>query len=233
MPVRLIGDHELDFLIRRMFLATAVLGLMIGAAGRAGAAFVVDSGTPNHISGLTGIVVSQNPYVSQFAAQQFTLASDTQVSTIEVYLGGNSSSLVHVDLATAIGPAATLANRIASFTLPNPGTTSTAGAWVSSSLDAQLAAGTYYLVFSIPLNLEGDYLPVAAPNQLGTTYYVIDGINITLPIASDFVSLSAGYEIGVRISGSSVVPEPSSLTLCGIAGLSGLGFAWRRRERSA
>jgi hypothetical protein len=29
---------------------------------------------------------------------------------------------------------------------------------------------------------------------------------------------------------TSVVPEPSSLALCGIAGLSGLGYAWRRRK---
>jgi hypothetical protein len=29
------------------------------------------------------------------------------------------------------------------------------------------------------------------------------------------------------------VPEPSSLALCGIAGLSGLGYAWRRRRRAA
>jgi hypothetical protein len=28
---------------------------------------------------------------------------------------------------------------------------------------------------------------------------------------------------------STAVPEPSSLALCGIAGLSGLGYAWRRR----
>jgi hypothetical protein len=62
----------------------------------------------------------------------------------------------------------------------------------------------------------------------------VELVSVTLPDgnspASEGYTLSFGSGL---VAPGAAVPEPSSLTLCGIAGLTGLGVAWKRWKRAA
>ena len=69
--------------------------------------------------------------------------------------------------------------------------------------------------------------------------YMFQGVTSTNAFTSITISDSLGDDRGmlnlsdVTFGMAAAVPEPSSLALCGIAGLIGTAFAWRRRHRAA
>jgi len=199
---------------RVLQIGTGVFGLLaLVSLPLARAQFVVDSGTPDESSNRSIFYDDEN--VNQFMAQEFTLAADTTVTQIEVYLGGNTAVNNHVFLTTAIGAAATGADVIDDFLVPTPGTSPSAGAWTGLlSGDLNLTANTYFLVFAPEAVGSAGFLPVDAPNNIGSSYGVSGaGANLATPYASSF--LPGGILFGVRVS---AVPEPSSIVLVALGG---------------
>lgn len=192
---------------------------------------IVDSGTPDQVSNSSVFVDSTLPG-AQFVAQEFSLASPANVVSIETYLGGNGSDPIDVHLSTSIGTGTVLGDVITSFSLLPPGTSPSAGDWVAAPVNLNLAAGTYYMVYSAVDGDDGAFLPRNAPNDIGPSFLASEGappftiIDVALPPASDFFQTSATTRYGLRII---AIPEPATLALAvvGLVAASGV----RRRQR--
>ena len=204
----------------------AILSLVVCALpSLAHAAFVVDSGTPDGSSNRS--IFWDNATAGQFAAQEFTLAADTLVQEIEVYLGGSAANDdYHIYLTTEIGGAATAADVVDDFFAAPPGTGPSDGVWVGLlNGNLNLLAGTYYLVFATDVaDTGGGFLPIDAPNDIGQAFLVSGAsIDFTEPYASSFFGTSSVTSFGVRLT---EVPEPATIALVTCVGLA---LAIRRR----
>jgi hypothetical protein len=208
----------------------------------ASAVLLVDSGTPT--SGLAGFGVSFGPLPSSAVlAQAFSLSDPAFISTIEVYMfaPGDVPIVMQMQLTSAIGPAATAADLIGSFSLPTPPPLEPA--FVSSPVNLNLQPGTYFLVFSAPY--PGAVMPDGPPNDIGDLFAAFDdgfnpvfppNIDMAFPPASNFslVSIAPGNgTVGVRIEGN-VIPavpdESSTLVLFFIAAFGVCGYSlWCRK----
>ena len=206
------------------------LTLAIGVLA-ARADVLLDTGTPNQ-TGNRSVFSDPTLPGAQFLAQEFSFVQPVQVDTIEVYLGGATGNAIQMDLTSAIGTSATVADIIGTYGLATPGTSPNIGSYVSASVNLALAQGDYFLVFSADEN--GGFLPINASTTIGNRYSVAEGsfpfssVNTGLPLASDF-NPSSSYSPGVRISGT-VVPEPSAIVLLGMGAVGILSLRCRRRS---
>jgi hypothetical protein len=217
------------------WLVTLGAILIVSSVGEG--ALIFDTGIPDQNTNRS--IFADPSFGAQFAAQQFVLGSQTQIDTIQAYIGGVSGRTIIMDLASSIGTTATAADLIASFSLPTPGTTPSAGAFVAATVNQVLQPGSYFLVFSA--DALGGWLPIQAPSTIGTRYLAVDGqpapftnVNTSLPISSNFFSTT--YQPGIRIFGSTVVsssvPEPSTLAIFFVLSALSLPVFFRRRKRT-
>jgi hypothetical protein len=101
---------------------------------------LVDSGTPEDPFAGTSV------FGFQFLAQAFSLSDPAFISNIEAFISGNPlhPHVIQMQLTSAIGPAATAADLVGSFSLPTPAFPR----FVPTPVNLNLQPGTYFLVFS-------------------------------------------------------------------------------------
>jgi hypothetical protein len=81
-------------------------------------------------------------------------------------------------------------------------------------------------------NIDGFPTLIAAIAEKFASGFFVADINGGDNAMEDYSNGNIQFYDTISIS-SAVVPEPSSLVLCGIAGLTGFGYSWRRRKRHA
>jgi hypothetical protein len=209
--------------IHQTLLAAVVAATAISAHGQL---FVVDTGTPSQTGNTSVFYV--DPTFGQILAQQFTLATATDVNHIDVFIGGFGT--MNVQLTTAIGPATLPENVLASFDLSAPGTSGSLGQWRGADTSLSLNSGTYFLVFSGDGNL-----PKVPPTNVGPSFFAGQGdgdLNAAFPPGSSFLTLGVTSQIGIRISEVAPVPEPAETAAAMAVGLAGFAMAWRRFRKA-
>jgi hypothetical protein len=202
-------------IIRRLGLATVMI--LFGGISPARANFVtyVFSGTG------TGMLGTQSFTNDSFT---ITVTSDTSLITPFSFTRNN-----FVNNGFSISPSPT------SISLANVGVASFIGGekvFVNNS--------TSILGLQLPSNSDLLDLPASPPfdtynmqTSLGPIFVASPtAVNQFQGVATSLGSISFSGITNVTFQ-ATVVPEPSSFALCGLAGLSGLGYAWRRRKRAA
>jgi hypothetical protein len=99
------------------------------------------------------------------------------------------------------------------------------------SFDSSDDKGTN-IIYDFSNDLNGYDLSTSIGPIVGT-----GAANLYSPISTttgsfDFTSVTGSSTFTATLT-SSAVPEPSSLAMCGLAGLIGSAYAWRRRKRAA
>jgi MYXO-CTERM domain-containing protein len=210
----------------RIGLAAAVLGLVAGAEGRARA-------------DITGV----------------TLGTAAPPST----LGGYSMTPFATDTSPIGTPTTTLTTPDGTLTFATPFGHYTVGdGWATWSNGYTGDVYTNYTSFSQTMTLSpgaGAFIFYTEPDNFATytfTAKASDGTTITQDIAGDAGAAGFGFytsagttltsvtvsssddfavgEFSIAPAISSATPEPSNFIFGGLAGLAGLGYAWRRRR---
>jgi hypothetical protein len=213
--------------LARTLVLTAMLGLTIGTAGRAEAAFVLDQS----YMAVPGQGFEAAIATIQSVAQSFTAGLAGQLAEVDVQIGqstgttGDDVTLTIRSVAGGVPAAALFQKTIPLATIPGLTFTSMTAVDVS-------AAG-------IMVN-PGDLLAITlSRNAPGSPPWVL------------WQSNEAGYARGTGFTGNpgawtaqtydfgfrtfvqtSAVPEPSSLALSTLAAVAGLGYAARRHRAS-
>jgi hypothetical protein len=158
--------------------------------------------------------------------QQFTLNQAATITSVTASLsGGGSLSSASMTIDQDNGG-------VLGASTGNTSTNSVTGALGSSFTDtsfsfssATLAAGTYWMVLDPP--------PAAYIWQTQTTGQTNSSSYGTINPNLDNDGIYASGTLLMALSGTpSVVPEPSSLVLCGLAGAIASAYTWRRRRRA-
>jgi len=183
--------------------AAMCLSLVLIIAESAGAAVLIDSGSPSApIGGLT-------IYAQQTAAQQFTLpvgAQITEVSALLARSGSGPAPIVKVQITKGIGADTPLTSLIAEFSLTVDNYVPT---FLPIAADFFLEAGTYYVVVSSTTTLaDNASWGSPAPTELGLALLAVSGnVDAAFPPSSRL--LPTGNKFGLRISGNLLPPPPS------------------------
>jgi hypothetical protein len=195
--------------IKRFGLTVVVVGLMAGAVGRAEAAFVIYTESAQFVGTLGGTRF-------EYANLTFTQTADTN----NVVLFDPARSIYEVvnSTATVTITGGTFASHLfATLTVP----TITLSNWSGGFGGIVLASD------------QSDIMLVNSPSFVGydlRSTIEINGQSFTANFSKPFAT-DQGDLIFTNSGGFSTftasVPEPSSLALCGIAGLTGIGFARR------
>jgi hypothetical protein len=203
--------------MRTSSLKSACLGALCLAASwlNASATMIVDTGTPDGSWGWSF-------YRSQYFGAQFTVSEATVINSIEGYFSNDGAAgLVTFALhANGSTPGAILFSEDLSVA------SGTSLGWQGlSSLNWNIAAGTYWVSFLPDVNING-IMPGFAPNPLDV-YVQGNGSYNWYNLGDDYFDYLG---IGVRIDGTqanSVPDDGSILAVWVAAGI--LGIASRRR----
>jgi hypothetical protein len=179
------------------------------------------------------------PY-SEILAQAFTTTSSFQNVSINAELGndGQKLSTINAWLTTAIGPAETSADIIASTTI----NTSDYDSWNTIFSGLDLMPGTYYLVLSGgPTTTEGDWWGTSTTASAfesdgicydGGAYYrfanadqLLNAPNVPFTMSS---TMNLNFTVCTDPSSLATAPEPSSLALLMLGSSASLWFAKRK-----
>jgi hypothetical protein len=222
---RRVGESELMTTIKRFGLAVAVLGLIAGASGRASAGFVTYY-TENSAFGAGSAALSNANHTIAFSG-----GNNDVTITFNAILAGSPTS-VNNALPVALG----------TFTVTETGNSNVGAPSNHFVLQInQTAPSVGFGTDSGPLsgsfqsnnNHHGEIDFASTTIVIGSVTYALQGLTgdnhaLTLP-NSGSVTLFAT----ITDTTTGAVPEPSSLALSSIAGLTGLGYTWRRRNRAA
>ena len=87
---------------------------------------------------------------------------------------------------------------------------------------------------SVTMTLNGNAVSIGGTVDFSTpTAFTISSGFVTGVNTLDFMVTNAASQTGLNVEmAGSVVPEPSSIAMCGLAGLVGTGYAWRRRRKA-
>jgi len=197
-------------------LATALLAFAIPA--RAGIVFD-DFAPGDKFNPVDGYVVSGGSDGVLRVAAQFTAAASGELSSIRLalaYIAGTNDFTVSLLTDDGDSPGATVLESISLTDAPTYG-----GAYspetVTSLLHPSLVSGTRYWV----------EVAAAAPSTMGTWNFNTTGANGLVFQTGNGVAPATLPAFAVDVT---AVPEPSSLTLCGVAMACAAGRALRRRE---
>jgi PEP-CTERM motif len=91
-----------------------------------------------------------------------------------------------------------------------------------SGFSAIVGGNTVFQVTNPPFDADYNQFTFNFTASSASTLLEFDGFDDDFFVNLDTVSVNLAS-----------VPEPSSIVLCGVAGLSGLGYTWRRRRRAA
>lgn len=201
-------------LTRRFGLAVAVLGLMAGASGQAKAAITVYLNRPAFEAAL-GTPITTETFDDAILTPGLTFTSNTGAAFIsggvfnDQLEPGENTTFSFVPVITGFG---------ANFNLTpgGPGL----GIVVTSVLPG---GGTEVVSQEIPNNFSGQFFGFISSGAVAS-------VQLTSGTQGGF---GETYNLDNLTFGGSVsaVPEPSTLISGSMAGLLGLGAAWRRRKR--
>ena len=214
-------------------LKQCAIALAIGAfAGQAHAGLIFDNGSPNQFSGneMTGVIQAENFSLATAATVTDVRFWDVELLNVNTYTG----SITWFIYANNAGvPGAVIATGSTStVSHVNTGITAASGN-LNEYVDnfsigsvALLANTTYWLgLHNGPVthtSFDGMYWETTGTGNAPS------GEGFPLPSGP---WASNGFEHAFQLfSNPAAVPEPSTLALCGVAGLLGLGYRWRSRQ---
>jgi hypothetical protein len=211
---------------KRIRFAAAVLVLVVGTSGRGGADVVISD-----LSNPSGGYGQADEFGQSFI--NGTVAEVIKSIQIEATFGAVPGESLTLNARNADG---TVGAQLFAFN---------SGSYDSSTLldtftptgTATLSAGTGYFVVLHGVSGNQPYWDFATPHPASTS-----DTGSTLPATNDwFITAGGSTTYGnladgpylLQVNGTPAVasvPEPSSLGVIGLAGLAGLGYAWRRRR---
>jgi hypothetical protein len=211
--------------MKNRLIIAAVLALTMLGGQTARAEIIYDSITGSTAVGLLAITPSTGPLGDSFSTGALaSMLSDVKVGffdpsssptgsvTVTLFSDSGNSPATPLDV---LGTVATSSIATGTFAIED----------FSSFAPINLTASTRYWIILSTSN--GSQLDAVITNTLSGPEVATE-FNYFSGTAQSNVSVGGTFEMQV-----SVVPEPSSLVLCGIAGLGGLAFQVRRRRRSS
>jgi hypothetical protein len=215
-------EESVAMMMRRFGLAVAVLGLVAGASGRASAGLVTYY-TEKSAFGIGSAALSNSNHTITFS-------------------GGNSDVTVTFNPILMTSPTSVsdaTPGSLGTFSVTETGSSNVSAPsnpfvlqinQTAPTIGFATDSGTLAGSFQSNNNHHGEIDFASTTVVIGSVTYALQGLTgehhaLILP-NSGSVTLYATVT-------STAVPEPSSVALCGIAGLTGLGYAWRRRNRAA
>lgn len=220
--------------------ALAISLLLVGSATSARGDFVVASNLPagyQFSSFDIGIGYSGTGFVNEAAAQEFTAGAGGQLTTLTATVGqvdpGSEPLIVSIYSAAGAVPGTLLGSATFSPSQVSPNVYNSLSSFdLSSKKIALIAGASYFAAFTVATPIGGDdryeaILLNPNPSSFGIQpVYSRDGGTTWLPEGIP-------NEIGLTVR-AQTVPEPGSLALVAIGGLTSLGLARARvRAKSA
>jgi hypothetical protein len=193
----------------------------IACSGVAHATYIVNTGTPDVISGNAWL--TSNTYY----AGEFTVANPTTINSIEGYLRtewfgeGNVQFALHNTNASTNTPSDVLFSTTQHYVY---GSSSALNWHGVSDLGWSLTAGTYWVSLTPDRSFYGS-MPIGSPSPL-SNYAQGD-------IYNNWVSTGSSPGVGIRVDASptvATVPEPETYAML-LAGLGLMGAVARRRKQ--
>ena len=208
----------------RIGLAALVLGLVAGSASQTSAGFAysytstttVNSGIAQTL-GFDFAVTSPSVYITSLGIFQGTGASPISGQTVYLVDESNSDALLaQATIGTASG------SNVFDYSSVSVGPLLVGHTYSIFSL---FAASTtqYESASTITFDPNIVNVPIGGSNTGHNTSGTISPPNLAL---TNVLAVNFQFQMSPP-----TVPEPSSLALCGIAGIVGAGVAWKRRKR--
>jgi hypothetical protein len=212
-----------------------VLAMLVGASGWAKAELLVDQGPPDY---QTSYYSTFNTGVTQSLADHFSLGSAATLGSTTFWGGyypGNTPLVddftLYVYANSAGKPGTVIMQESIATTRTDTGHTFASTGIEAYQYTATLApisldAGSYWLSIVNTAGSASDSWSWATYNESST-----DAVTNHSPTTGPWIIALSGDQ-AFQLSSPAAVPEPSSLAMCGLAGIVGLGVARLRRKRS-
>lgn len=228
-------------------VAVLLLGLWLVPSVPAQAGIIVDPTGDTFNTGTIDITGTEVRIA--FPTTTITLTFASAVSAPSTF--APNSVVGFIDLDTGSGPGGTAPwsgpvtggnNWINFFVPPNPGTPSIPGPTVA-------LGDEFYIDLGSELFHPGlvDVVSTATNLTIGVAPVIYAGTTVQIFLPSALIGNAVGLNYGVLVGdflsatdrapngdqGIAATPEPSTLVLAGLAGVSGLALRWRRRQAKA